>query len=190
MEAPPRFTSEFSENEGCRLKKALYGLKQSPRAWLGRFTSAMLKFGYRQSNSDHTLFLRRRGRKITWLIIYVDDMIITGDDKKEIESLKNKLFREFEMKNPGRLKYFLGIEVLRSNRGIFISQRKYVLDLLAKTGMLDCKPIEKPTMINHGLQMLEGGELADRMQYQRLVGKLFYLAHTRPDIAYAVGVVS
>ena len=146
----------------------------------------MKRFGYRQSNSDHTLFLRRRGGKITCLIIYVDDMIITGNDKEEIINLKEKLFQEFKMKDLGRLKYFLGIEVLRSNKGIFISQRKYVLDLLAETGMLDCKPIETPIMMNHGLQMIEGGKLADRMQYQCMVGKLIYLAHTRPDIAYAV----
>ena len=190
MEAPPGFTSGFSENEGCRLRKALYGLKQSPRAWFGRFTSAMKKFDYRQRNSDHTLFLKRRGGRTTCLIIYVDDMIITGDDRDEIANLKGKLFQEFEMKDLGRLKYFLGIEVLRSNKGIFISQRKYVLDLLTETGMLDCKPIETPMMMNHGLQMIEGGKLADRMQYQRMVGKLIYLAHTRPDIAYAVGVVS
>ena len=94
------------------------------------------------------------------------------------------------MKDLGRLKYFLGIEVLRSNKGIFISQTKYVLDLLAETGMLDCKPVETPMMMNHGLQMIEGGKLVDRMQYQRMVGKLIYLAHTRTDIAHAVGVVS
>ena len=76
----------------------------------------MRRFGYKQSNSDHTLFLRRRGGKITCLIIYIDDIIITGDDKAEIKNLKSKLFREFEMKDLERLKYFLGIEVLRSNR--------------------------------------------------------------------------
>ena len=117
-------------------------------------------------------------------------MIITGDDKEEIESLKNKLFQEFEMKDLGRRKFFLGIEVLRSNKGIFISQKKYILDLLAETGRLDCKPVKTPMMINHGLQMLEGGELANCMQYQRLVGKFIYLAHMRPGIAYALGVVS
>ena len=83
MEARPGFTSGFSKNEGCMLRKALYGLKQSPRAWFGRFTSAMKIFGYRQSNSDHTMFLRRRGRRITCLIIYVDDMIITGMTEKK-----------------------------------------------------------------------------------------------------------
>ena len=97
----------------------------------------MKRFGYRQSNSDHTLFLRRIERRITCLIIYVDDMIITEDDREEIANLKKRLFQKFEMKDLGRLKYFLGIEVLRSNKGIFISQRKYVLDLLAETGMLD-----------------------------------------------------
>ena len=82
-------------------------------------------------------------------------MVITGDDKGEIENLKNKLFQEFEVKDLERLKYFFGIEVLRSNRGIFISQKKYVLDLLTETGMLDCIPVETPMIINHGLQMLK-----------------------------------
>ena len=117
-------------------------------------------------------------------------MIITGDDREEIANLKEKLFQEVEMKDLGRLKYFLGIDVLRLNNGIFISQRMYVLDLLTETEMLDCKPVETPMMMNHGLQVTEGGKLADRMQYQRMVGKLIYLAHIRPDIAYAVGVVS
>ena len=116
MEAPPGFSHGFGKGEGCKPKKALYGSKQSPSAGFGRFTMAMKKFGYKQSNPDHTLFLKRRGTRVTCLIIYVDDMIITGDDKKETEQLKSKLFKEFEMKNLGSLKYFLGIEVLRSRR--------------------------------------------------------------------------
>uniref|UniRef100_A0A803KYB0 Reverse transcriptase Ty1/copia-type domain-containing protein n=1 Tax=Chenopodium quinoa TaxID=63459 RepID=A0A803KYB0_CHEQI len=143
-----------------------------------------------QSNSDHTLFLKKEKEKITCLIIYVDDMIITGNDEEEIADLKGKLFQEFEMKDLGNLKYFLGIEVLRSKQGIFIHQRKYILDLLAETGMLGCKPAETPIVANHGLQILEGAKLTNKEQYQKIVGKLIYLAHTRPDIAYAVGVVS
>ena len=190
MVPPPGFSEDFKKDEVCKLKKSLYGLKQSPRAWFGRFTMAMKRYGYKQSNADHTLFLKKRGNLITCLIIYVDDMIITGDDTEEISHLRNNLFTEFEMKDLGRLKYFLGIEVLRSNGGIFISQRKYVLDLLAETGMLDCKPNNTPIIVNHKLKIVEGAKLADREKYQRLVGKLIYLAHTRPDIAYAVGVVS
>ena len=168
----------------------MHGLKQSPKAWFGRFTTAMTKFGYKQSNSVHTKFLKRNNELITCLIIYVDDMIITGNDKEEIHMLKKQLFLEFEMKDLGRLTYFLGIEALRSQKGIFIGQRKYILDLLAETGMLDCKLADTPIIIHHGLQMIEGEKLADRKQYQRMVGKLIFLSHTRPDIAYAVGVVS
>ena len=190
MEPPPGFTEEFQDGEICQLKKTLYGLKQSPRAWFGRFTEVMKKYGYKQSISDHTLFLKKKDGNITCLIIYVDDMIITGDDTDEIAELKKNLFQEFEMKDLGLLKYFLGIEVLRSKKGIFINQRKYVLDLLAEIGMLDCKPADTPMVQNHGLQIKEGGKPTDRGRYQRLVGKLIYLSHTRPDIAYAVGVVS
>ncbi|KAJ9553092.1 hypothetical protein OSB04_017137 [Centaurea solstitialis] len=190
MEAPPGFIGNFKPGEVCRLKKTLYGLKQSPRAWFGKFTLAMKRYGFRQSNADHTLFLKRRGKLITCLIIYVDDMIITGNDEEEMSKIKTNLFTEFEMKDLGRLKYFLGIEVLRSKQGIFICQKKYILDLLAETGMIDCKPSDTPMVANQKLYMEEGAELADKGTYQRIVGKLIYLSHTRPDIAYAVGVVS
>lgn len=133
---------------------------------------------------------QKRGTLITCLIIYVDDMIITGSDKEEIQALEEKLFGEFEMKDLGQLKYFLGIEVLRSKNGIFICQKKYILDLLAETGMLECKPADTRIVVNHALQTIEGGEAANREQYQKLVGKLIYLSHTRPDIAYAVRIMS
>jgi len=94
------------------------------------------------------------------------------------------------MKNLGGLKYFLGIEVARSNRGIFLSQRKYVLDLLTEVGMLDCKPANTPTVQNQKLGLYPNQELADKDRYQRLVGKLIYLSHTRPDISYAISLVS
>ncbi|XP_035838140.1 uncharacterized mitochondrial protein AtMg00810-like [Helianthus annuus] len=97
---------------------------------------------------------------------------------------------EISMKDLGRLKYFLGIEVLRSKQGIFICQKKYILDLLAETGMIECRPADTPMVVNHGLHMEDGAELADKERYQRMVGKLIYLSHSRPDIAYAVGVVS
>ncbi|GJW51621.1 putative RNA-directed DNA polymerase [Tanacetum coccineum] len=120
MEAPPGFSQHFKHREVCKLKKSLYGLKQSPRAWFGRFTLAMKKYGYKQSNSDHTLFLSHRGDRVTCLIIYVDDMIITGNDESEIKKLKEGLCAEFEMKDLGNLRYFLGIKVMRSQQGIFI----------------------------------------------------------------------
>ena len=190
MDIPPGYASALQPGVVCKLNKALYGLKQSPRAWFGRFRTAMRKYGFRQSNSDHTLFLKRRMGKLTALIIYVDDMIVTGDDKEEISRLKDYLATEFEMKDLGGLKYFLGIEVARSKQGIFLSQRKYVLDLLAETGMLDCKPADTPIVQNHHLAVHPDQVPTNRDRYQRLVGRLIYLSHTRPDIAYAVSVVS
>jgi hypothetical protein len=174
----------------CRLKKSLYGLKQSPRAWFGRFTKSMKAFGYCQSNADHTLFLKKQHGRITALIVYVDDMVVTGNDPVERKALQSYLSKEFEMKDLGPLKYFLGIEVSRSNKGIFLCQRKYTLDLLQETGMSACQPVDAP--IKEGLKLcVEPNQVpADKVRYQRLVGRLMYLAHTRPDLAYALSVIS
>ncbi|KAH9726797.1 hypothetical protein KPL70_008430 [Citrus sinensis] len=148
-------------NEVCKLKKSLYGLKQSPRAWFGRFSATMKAAGYKQR-----------------------------DDLSKMKALQEHLAAEFEMKDLGQLKYFLGIEVARSKSGIFLSQRKYVLDLLTETGMLDCKPAETPMEMNHKLGILPNQTPTDKGRYQRLVGRLIYLSHTRTDIAYAVSIVS
>ncbi|XP_070662287.1 uncharacterized mitochondrial protein AtMg00810-like [Malus domestica] len=132
----------------------------------------------------------RRSGKVIALIIYVDDMIIMGDDSEEMMKLEKSLAAEFKMKNLGDLKYFLGVEVARLSRGIFLSQRKYVLDLLKEIGMLGCKPVDTPITEKHYLGIYPYQEPVDKGIYQRLVGRLIYLSHTRPDIAYAVSVVS
>nr|GEV95931.1 putative RNA-directed DNA polymerase [Tanacetum cinerariifolium] len=189
MKASLEFSQYFKHEEVCKLKKSLYELKQSPRAWFGRFTLAMKKYGYKQSNLDHTLFLRHRGDRVTYLIIYVHGMIIIENDESEIKKLKEGLCAEFEMKDLGNLRYFFGIEVMRSLQGIFICQKKYILDLLAETWMIECKPADTPMITNHKLFMKTKAKLANRDWYQRMIEKLIYLSHTRPDIAYAVGVI-
>ena len=128
--------------------------------------------------------------KVNVLIVYMDDIILTGDDLSEMNRLKASLASEFEIKDLGSLKYFLGMEVARSKEGIVISQRKYVLDLLKQTGMIGCKPADTPIDPNKKLGDGEQGESVDIGQYQRLVGELIYLSHTRPDIAFAVSLVS
>ena len=136
----------FTPKEGkvCRLKKALYGFKQSPRAWFGRLSYAVKGFGYKQAMADHTLFFKRDGDDITLLIVYVDDMIVTGSSPKEVEKLQSHLAKEFEMKDLGTLKYFFGIEVSRSKYELFLSQRKYTVDLLNETGNSAREPINTP----------------------------------------------
>ena len=191
MDIPPGFEDSKTKGKVCRLRKSLYGLKQSPRAWFERFTQAMLKYGFKQSQGDHTLFIRHSSQgKVTVLIVYVDDIVLTGDDVEDMQELKKYLAKEFEIKDLGNLKYFLGIEVARSKQGIFISQRKHVLDLLQETGMLGSKACDTPMEANQKLGDDTDGAVVDRGRYQRLVGKLIYLSHTRPDIAFAVSVVS
>jgi len=189
MEIPPGFANEQTLGKVCKLKKSLYGLKQSPRAWFDRFKRVVCDMGYSQCNGDHTVFYRYQGSRITILAVYVDDIVINGDDIEEIKKLKERLGRAFEVKDFGPLRYFLGIEIARSSKGIILSQRKYVLDLLVETGILGCRPCGSPIDRNHQT-CAELGDSIDKERYQRLVGRLIYLCHTRPDIAYAVSVVS
>ncbi|KAM2568499.1 hypothetical protein TB2_008722 [Malus domestica] len=118
MDIPPSYCVANSSGKVYKLRKVMYGLKQSPRVWFGWFTQAMKKYGYQQGNADHTLFIKRKDGKVTLLIIYVDDMIVTGDDTMEIKCLQRHLSSKLEMKDLGELKYFLGIEVARSQEGI------------------------------------------------------------------------
>ncbi|KAE8731219.1 Detected protein of unknown function [Hibiscus syriacus] len=190
MEVPLGFDELKKDGRVCKLKKSIYGLKQSPRAWFERFTRAMKQHGYTQAQSDHIMFYKHNNGKIAILIVYVDDIVMTGDNTVELESLKNFLSNQFEVKDIGQLKYFLGMEVARSSKGIIISQRKYVIDILKEIGLLGCKPVATPIDPNQKLEKEDGVEPVDKNRYQKLVGKLIYLDHTRPDIAFVVSLVS
>ena len=117
-------------------------------------------------------------------------MVVTGNDPDERKTLQSYLSSKFEMKDLGHSKYFLGIEVSRSDKGIFLSQRKYALDLFQETGMSACQPVDTP--VEEGLKLcVETNQVPiDKGRYHRLVGRLMYLAHTRPDLAYALSIVS
>ena len=137
----------------CRLKKALYGLKQSPQAWFGRFSKAIKSMGYHQSKEDHTPFIKHLGGTVTALLVYIDDIVVTGNNEEQQQQLlKQNLAKDFEIKDLSVLKYFLRIEVAYSKTGIFLSQRKYVLDLLAKIGLIGGKGVGTPVDPNTKLQ--------------------------------------
>jgi len=108
-------------NQVYKLKRSLYGLKQSPRAWFERFTRVLKRHGYTQGQSDHTLFFKHHKGKMVVLAVYVDDIVLTGDDKVEINQIKGALTREFQVKDLEEMKYFLGMEVARSKGKIYIS---------------------------------------------------------------------
>ena len=113
------------------------------------------------------------------LLVYVDDIIVTGDDEEEQQRLAQHLAKEFEIKTLGKLKYFLGIEVAHSRKGIFISQQKYITDLLQETGKTACKPACTPIDPNVKLGNAEEDIAVNKEKYQRLVGKLIYLSQNR-----------
>lgn len=173
MKIPPGFETPGTKNQVCKLKRSLYGLKQSPRAWFERFTRVIQQQGYSQCQTDHTLFVKKSGGgKLSILIVYVDNIIVTGDFEEEMMNLKKTLAKEFEIKDLGNLRNFLGMEVARSSEGISVSQRKYVLDLLTDCGMLGCKPADTPMDTTHKLGMAEKGAPVDKGRCQRLIGKL------------------
>ncbi|CAH9066949.1 unnamed protein product [Cuscuta europaea] len=188
MEQPPGFVAHYMV---CRLRRSLYGLKQSPRAWFGRFSDVVCNFGMIRSDVDHSIFYRHSaGNKCIYLVVYVDDIVITSSDDQGIALLKQHLFSKFQTKDLGKLRYFLGIEVVQSQDGIALSQRKYALDILEETGLLDCRPVDTPMDPNVKLLSEQGDLLPNKEKYRRLIDKLNYLTITRPNISFAVSVLS
>ena len=143
MKIPPGFEKGEKVGKVCKLYCSLYGLKQSPRAWFKRFSSTLTRFGYKQGEANHTLFNKHvTSGKRPILIVYVDDIIIIGDGILEIAKMNLRL------KTWGTMRYFLGIEVVRSKQGILISQRKYTLDLLKDIGMLGSRLVEPDSAVH------------------------------------------
>ncbi|KAJ0580529.1 putative RNA-directed DNA polymerase [Helianthus annuus] len=189
MKIPQGFSRE-GETRVCRLRKSIYGLKQASRNWYQKFTKVLIGLGFRQSVADHSLFIFKKEGVFVAALIYVDDVIIVGNNQRQINITKSVLDKEFSIKDLGPLKYFLGIEVTRTGEGLVLTQRKYVLDILAECGLLGCRPSLFPMEQNLKLDMCEDAERVDANQYRRLVGKLLYLQATRPDITHSVNVLS
>ena len=144
-----------------------------------------------QSTSNHSVFYHHTSsRQCIYLIIYVDDVVITGRDQEGIWKLKHHLFSHFQTKNLRKLKYFQSIEIAQSNSGVVMSKKKYVLDILEETGMLDYKPIDTPMDPNVKLVPRQGEPLRDPRRYRLLVRRLNYLTVTRSDIFFPMSVVS
>jgi len=173
-----------------RLKKALYGLKQAPRAWSEKIGEYLVTSGFQTSDANFSLYVKKIDHGIIVIVIYVDDLIITRESDVDISNLKKLLKQKFEMKDLGELCYFLGIEVIHSPKGIWLLQRQYALNKLAKYGMTGCKPISIPLEQNVKLSADEGDLVEDTTMYKRIVGSLIYMTITRPDLSYVVGVLS
>ena len=189
MRMPPGFQRK-GDMRVCRLNKSIYGLRQSSRRWFAKFSSALKDEGFSQSRANYSLFTLVNSNYSLYVLVYVDDIIITGDNPTVISSLISRLESRFPIKNLGPLRYFLGIEVSRSPEGIFLCQRKYVLDILQDSGFINSKPSPFPMEQHLKLVPSGGTSLPDPSQYRRLIGRLLYLTVTRPDIAFAVNYLS
>ena len=190
MQQPPGFIDADRPNHVCRLRKALYGLKQAPRAWYVELRNYLLQIGFLNSIADTSLFILKKGRSIIYMLIYVDDILVTGNDNVLLNQTLAALATRFSVKDHEDLHYFLGIEANRGPAGLHLSQRKYVLDLLARTNMLGAKPVTTPMATVPKLTLHTGTRLSDPTEYRAVLGSLQYLAFTRPDLSYAVNRLS
>lgn len=171
----------------CRLKKALYGLRQAPRAWFEKLKGFLVSVGFVVSKFDASLFVRVVSALTLYVLVYVDDIIITGDVPSIIEWFVKLLNSEFSLKDMGDIHYFLGIEVTWSSSGcLHLCQKKYIRDILIRCSMENAKSVPTP-MVSSSIMTRDRGErLEDPTEYRSLAGALQYVTLTRPDVAYAV----
>jgi hypothetical protein len=186
MEQPPGFIHPLYPDYVCKLNKSLYGLKQAPRAWFTRLSQTLLDIGFTGSQVDPSLFTYHSGPIHVYLLVYVDDIILTGNHSKTLTTIINKLQADFAMKNLGSLTYFLGIQATRNTAGLHLRQSKYILDLLDRTQMTECRPYLAPCTSGSKMSKFDGEPLSSPAEYRHIVGALQYVTLTRPDIAYSV----
>ena len=189
---PQGYERQGEEHKVYKLRKALYGLKQAPRAWYSRIESYFLEEGFEKCFCEHTLFIKNGDQgKILIVSLYVDDLIFTRNDENMFQYFKQSMQKEFDMSDLGKMKFFLGIEVIQTTNAIFICQRKYAHEVLERFGMRDCNPVTNPMVPGCKLSKDGNGEAnVDTTDYKKLVGSLLYLTATRPDLMFAVGMIS
>ncbi|GJR17332.1 putative RNA-directed DNA polymerase [Tanacetum coccineum] len=189
MKQPPGFIDPQRPNHVCLLHKSLYGLKQAPRAWFERLSKALFDLGFKGSKTDPSLFIYSRGDTLLYILVYVDDIIVTGNNKGTIDNIICQLGSAFALKDLGPLNYFLGIEIVPHVSGILLSQKKYILELLQSAGLSNCNPVSSPMVTSSSLSLDDSTAFSNPVKYRQVVGSLQYVTLSRPDIAFAVNKV-
>ena len=186
MAQPQGYVDSDFPTHVCLLHKALYGLKQAPRTWFKRFTTQLLHIGFVTSCANGNLFLYRHDGHLVFLLLYMDDIIVTGNHPSFTASLFHQLSSDFNLKDLGKLHYFLGLQIEYTSSGLFVHQSKYTLDLLHKFHMADCKPCNTPCAANAHLWPNDSPLLSNPTSYRSLVGALQYLTFIRPDLSFTI----
>ncbi|KAE9588657.1 putative RNA-directed DNA polymerase [Lupinus albus] len=189
MEQPHGMTDPKYPNHVCKLQKALYGLKQAPRAWFDRFSSYLINYGFFCSLADPSLFILHSDVGSLILLLYVDDILLTGSTASLVTAFIQLLQSKFSMKDLGTLHHFLGIEILPTIDGLHLSQTHYAATILERAHMIDCKPMSTPLEAKTKTGSNDT-PLDDPSYYRGIVGALQYLTLTRPDLSYSVNYAS
>ncbi|GJY11943.1 putative ribonuclease H-like domain-containing protein [Tanacetum coccineum] len=183
---PPGFEDPDFPDRVYKVEKALYGLHQAPRAWYETLSTYLLDNGFQRGKIDKTLFIRRDKGDILLVQVYVDDIIFGSTKKSLCTEFEKMMHKKFQMSSMGELTFFLGLQVKQKEDGIFISQDKYVTEILKKFGFTDVKTASTPMETQKLLLKDEDGEEVDVHLYRSMIGSLMYLISSRPDIMFAV----
>ena len=187
---PEGFTVKNKEHLVRKLSKALYELRQAPRAWNMRLDRSLKQLGLVKCAQEQAVYTRGTGRAGVIVGVYVDDLIVTGEDLGAIAAFKRQMMSEFEMSDLGLLNYYLGIEVKQEEDRITIKQEAYAKKVMTQFRMIECNPTKFPMEPRSQLYKDPDGQPVDAMDYRHVIGCLRYLLHTRPDLSFAVGVLS
>nr|XP_043615796.1 uncharacterized protein LOC122587696 [Erigeron canadensis] len=177
-------------NHVCKLRRSLYGLKQAPRAWYMELTSFLTDFGFIKSHADASLFIYNHGDTKCYFLVYVDDIILTSNNNKFLDHFVPSIASRFSVKDLGYPSQFLGVELIPTTNGLFLSQSRHIHDLLSLHRMDGAKSVNTPLCSSQVLTLEDGTPKVDSTPYRKLVGSLQYLAFTRPDISFAVNKLS
>lgn len=187
---PEGFEKKGEEHKVYKLKKSLYGLRQAPRAWNTKLNKILKGLGFEKCAKESSVYRKEEGDKLLLVAIYVDDLFVTGSSLHAIKKFKASMSEKFEMSDLGLLTYYLGIEVKQSIQGITIKQEAYARRILEEADMADCNETHIPMEFGLQLSKAEDEPEIDAGVYRRRIGCLRYLMHTRPDMAFSVGILS
>jgi hypothetical protein len=190
MAQPPGLKDKQYPNHVCKLHKAIYGLRQAPRAWHDALKTFITSHGFTTSKSDPSLFIYDSGQTLAYFLVYVDDLLLTGNNAQFLKDFIQSISNRFSLKNLGTPHYFLGIELIPTNKGLFLSQHKFILDILEKFDMAGAKPAPTPLSTTATLTLNDGTPATDSTHYRKIIGALQYLNLTRPDLSFAINKLS
>ncbi|GJS36893.1 retrovirus-related pol polyprotein from transposon TNT 1-94 [Tanacetum coccineum] len=183
---PDGFVDKDKPNHVYKLKKALYGLKQAPRAWYDMLSSFLISQDFSKGSVDPTLFIRRDGKELLLVQIYVDDIIFAASTPELCDLFAKIMCSKFKMSMMGKFSFFLGLQIFQNPRGIFINQSKYALESLKKYGFDSCDPVDTPMVEKSKLDEDKEGKAVDPSHYRGMIGTLLYLTASRPDLQFAI----